>query len=140
MRGSCHNLPMTIANYAYTALDCANPVELAHFYSKITGLRVQPFDEGETAQTCEWLELLDENNRTKMAFQKIDNYRAPTWPQGDIPQQVHMDFHAKDLDIAEKDLLELGAFKTEFQPKPHRFRVYLDIAGHPFCIVQSDND
>jgi fido (protein-threonine AMPylation protein) len=131
---------MTIAHYAYTALDCANPVELAHFYSKITGLRVQPFDEGETAQTCEWLELLDENNRTKMAFQKIDNYRAPTWPQGDIPQQVHMDFHAKDLDIAEKELIELGAIKTEFQPKPHRFRVYLDIAGHPFCIVQSDND
>ena len=131
---------MTIAHYAYTALDCANPVELAHFYSKITGLKVQPFDEGETAQTCEWLELLDESNRTKMAFQKIDNYRAPTWPQGDIPQQVHMDFHAKDLDIAEKDLLELGAIKTEFQPKPHRFRVYLDIAGHPFCIVQSDND
>lgn len=131
---------MTIAHYAYTALDCANPVELAHFYSKITGLRVQPFDEGETEQTCEWLELLAENNRTKMAFQKIDNYRAPTWPQGDIPQQVHMDFHAKDLDIAEKDLLELGAIKTEFQPKPHRFRVYLDIAGHPFCIVQSDND
>ena len=140
MRGSCHNLSMTIAHYAYTALDCANPVELAHFYSKITGLKVQPFDEGETPESCEWLELIDENNRTKMAFQKIDNYRAPTWPQGAIPQQVHMDFHAKDLDIAEKDLLELGAIKTEFLPKPHRFRVYLDIAGHPFCIVQSDED
>jgi hypothetical protein len=74
---------MTIANYAYTALDCANPVELAEFYSKITGLKVQPFDEGETAETCEWLELWDENKRTKMAFQKIDNYRAPTWPAGD---------------------------------------------------------
>ena len=131
---------MTIANYVYTALDCANPVELAKFYSKITGLKVQPFDEGETAETCEWLELWDENDRTKMAFQKIDNYRVPTWPTGDLPQQAHMDFHAKDLDIAEKKLLELGAVKTEFQPKPHRFRVYLDIAGHPFCIVQSDED
>jgi hypothetical protein len=131
---------MTIANYAYTALDCANPVELAEFYSKITGLKVQPFDEGETAETCEWLELWDENKRTKMAFQKIDNYRAPTWPAGDTPQQAHMDFHAKDLDIAEKRLLEIGAIKAEFQPKPHRFRVYLDIASHPFCIVQSDND
>jgi hypothetical protein len=131
---------MTIAHYAYTALDCANPVELAHFYSKITGLKVQPFSEGETTETCEWLELLDENNRTKMAFQLIDNYRKPTWPVGDLPQQAHMDFHAKDLDIAEKDLLDLGAIKTEFQPKPHRFRVYLDIAGHPFCIVQSDED
>jgi hypothetical protein len=131
---------MTIAHYAYTALDCANPVELARFYSRITGLKVQPFDEGETAQTCEWLELLDENNRTKMAFQLIENYRKPVWPTGDLPQQAHMDFHAKDLDIAEKDLLELGATKAEFQPKPHRFRVYLDIAGHPFCIVQSDSD
>ena len=131
---------MTIAHYVYTALDCDNPVELAHFYSKITGLKIQPFDEGETAETCEWLELWDEKNRTKMAFQKIENYAKPTWPTGGLPQQAHMDFHAKDLDIAEKQLLEIGAVKAGFQPKPHRFRVYLDPAGHPFCIVQSDDD
>ena len=131
---------MTIAHYVYTALDCDNPVELAHFYSKITGLKIQPFDEGETAETCEWLELWDEKNRTKMAFQKIENYAKPTWPTGGLPQQAHMDFHAKDLDIAQKQLLEIGAVKAGFQPKPHRFRVYLDPAGHPFCIVQSDDD
>jgi hypothetical protein len=131
---------MTIANYAYTALDCANPVELAKFYSKITGLKVQPFDEGETAETCEWLELWDENDRTKMAFQKIDNYRVPTWPTGDLPQQAHMDFHAKNLDIAENEILAIGGRKAEHQVRPNRFRVYLDPAGHPFCIVQSDED
>jgi hypothetical protein len=131
---------MTIAHYAYTALDCANPVELAKFYSKITGLKVQPFDEGETAETCEWLELWDENDRTKMAFQKIDNYRVPTWPTGDLPQQAHMDFHAKDLDIAEGEILAIGGRKADHQVRPHRFRVYLDPAGHPFCIVQSDED
>ena len=131
---------MTIAHYVYTALDCDNPVELANFYSKITGLKIQPFDEGETAETCEWLELWDEKNRTKMAFQKIENYVKPTWPTGNLPQQAHMDFHAKDLDIAQKQLFEIGAVKAEFQPKPHRFRVYLDPAGHPFCIVQSDDD
>jgi hypothetical protein len=131
---------MTIANYVYTALDCANPVELAKFYSKMTGLKVQPFDEGETAETCEWLELWDENDRTKMAFQKIDNYRVPTWPTGDLPQQAHMDFHAKDLDIAEGEILAIGGRKADHQVRPHRFRVYLDPAGHPFCIVQSDED
>ena len=131
---------MTIANYAYTALDCANPVELAKFYSKITGLKVQPFDDGETAETCEWLELWDENDRTKMAFQKIDNYRVPTWPTGDLPQQAHMDFHAKNLDIAEHEIQAIGGRKAEHQVRPHRFRVYLDPAGHPFCIVQSDED
>ena len=131
---------MAIAHYAYTALDCDNPVELAHFYSKIIGLKVQPFDEGETAESCEWLELLDENDFTKMAFQKIENYQSPTWPTGGLPQQAHMDFHAKDLDFAEKQLLEIGAVKAEYQPKPHRFRIYLDLAGHPFCIVQSDHE
>ena len=129
---------MTIAHYAYTALDCDNPVALAEFYSKVTGLKVQAFDEGETAETCEWLELLDENDCTKMGFQKIENYQKPTWPTGGLPQQAHMDFHAKDLDIAEKELLTIGAIKVDFQPKPHRFRVYLDPAGHPFCFVQSD--
>ena len=131
---------MTIAHIAYTALDCDNPVELAHFYSKITGHKVEPFDEGETAETCEWLEILDEKGASKMGFQKIDNYQRPTWPIGGLPQQAHMDFHAKDLDIAEKQLLEIGAIKAEFQPKPHRFRIYLDPAGHPFCIVQNSHD
>jgi hypothetical protein len=131
---------MAIAHLAYTALDCENPVELAHFYSKITGHKVQPFDEGETAETCEWLELIDEADFTAMAFQKIENYQKPTWPNGGLPQQAHLDFHAKDLDIAEKQLLEIGAVKAEFQPKPHRFRIYLDPAGHPFCMVQNAHD
>ena len=51
-----------------------------------------------------------------------------------------MDFHAKDLDIAERDLLGIGAVKAEFQPKPNRFRIYLDLAGHPFCMVQNAHD
>jgi hypothetical protein len=130
---------MTIAHYAYTALDCDDPIALAEFYSKITGWKVEPLGDFPPEDVT-WLELLDENNRTKMAFQLIENYRKPVWPIGDLPQQAHMDFHARDLDIAEKDLLALGAIKAEFQTKPHRFRVYLDIAGHPFCIVQSDGD
>jgi hypothetical protein len=130
---------MTIAHYAYTALDCDDPIALANFYSKITGWPVEPLGDFLPADVT-WLELLDTNGYTKMAFQKIDNYQKPTWPTGGLPQQAHMDFHAKDLDIAEKALIEIGAVKAEFQPKPHRFRIYLDLAGHPFCIVQSDHD
>ena len=130
---------MAIAHLAYTALDCDNPIELADFYSKITGWPVEPLGDFPPADVT-WLELLDEKGFTKMGFQKIDNYQKPTWPTGGLPQQAHMDFHAKDLDIAEKQLLEIGAIKAEFQPKPHRFRIFLDLAGHPFCIVQSDHD
>jgi hypothetical protein len=129
---------MAIAHYAYTALDCDNPIELADFYSKITGWPVEPLGDFPPEDVT-WLELLDDNGFTKMAFQKIENYQSPTWPTGGLPQQAHMDFHAKDLDFAEKQLLEIGAVKAEYQPKPHRFRIYLDLAGHPFCIVQSDH-
>ena len=130
---------MTIAHLAYTTLDCDNPIELADFYSKITGWPVEPLGDFPPADVT-WLELLDEKGFTKMGFQKIDNYQKPTWPTGGLPQQAHIDFHAKDLDVAEKQLLEIGAVKAEFQPKPHRFRIFLDLAGHPFCIVQSDHD
>lgn len=130
---------MAIAHLAYTALDCDNPIELADFYSKITGWPVEPLGDFPPADVT-WLELLDEKGFTKMGFQKIDNYQKPTWPTGGLPQQAHIDFHAKDLDVAEKQLLEIGAVKAEFQPKPHRFRIFLDLAGHPFCIVQSDHD
>jgi Glyoxalase-like domain len=130
---------MAIAHYAYTALDCDNPIELADFYSKITGWPVEPLGDFPPEDVT-WLELLDDNGFTKMAFQLIDNYQKPTWPTGGLPQQAHMDFHAKDLDIAEKQLLEIGAVKAEYQPKPHRFRIYLDLAGHPFCMVQNAHD
>ena len=130
---------MTIAHLAYTALDCDNPIELADFYSKITGWPVEPLGDYPPADVT-WLELLDDKGFTKMGFQKIENYQKPTWPTGGLPQQAHIDFHAKDLDIAEKQLLEIGAVKAEFQPKLHRFRIFLDLAGHPFCIVQSDHD
>ena len=130
---------MTIAHLAYTALDCDNPIELADFYSKITGWPVEPLGDYPPADVT-WLELLDDKGFTKMGFQKIENYQKPTWPTGGLPQQAHIDFHAKDLDIAEKQLLEIGAVKAEFQPKPHRFRIFLDLAGHPFCIVQNAHD
>ncbi len=130
---------MAIAHYAYTALDCDDPIALADFYSKITGWPVEPLGDFKPEDVT-WLELLDDKGLTKLAFQKIENYQRPTWPTGGLPQQAHMDFHAKDLDIAEKALLEIGAIKAEFQPKPERFRIYLDLAGHPFCMVQNGHD
>jgi hypothetical protein len=40
-----------------------------------------------------------------------------------------------DLDFAERAVMTLGARKTETQPAPEEWRVFLDPAGHPFCLV-----
>ena len=41
-----------------------------------------------------------------------------------------------DLDAAEAAVIELGAVKVDEQPRPADWRVFLDPAGHPFCLVR----
>jgi hypothetical protein len=45
-----------------------------------------------------------------------------------------MDFTVQDLDEGEAYVLSVGATKASVQPGT-TFRVYLDPAGHPFCLV-----
>ena len=46
---------------------------------------------------------------------------------------MHLDVMVEDLDTAEAAVLELGATKHDHQPGT-TFRVFLDPAGHPFCL------
>ena len=50
------------------------------------------------------------------------------------PQQIHLDLEVDDLDAGEAAVVALGARKHEVQPG-ETFRVFLDPAGHPFCLV-----
>ncbi len=132
---------MKPVDHFYSAIDCADPINLANFYSSITGLKVDITTEN-TDSNIVWVELKDNQGIPKLAFQKVSNYKAPTWPEGPIPQQLHLDFAVKNLDETEIELLKIGAVKTEFQPGSPKsndysteFRVYLDPEGHPFCII-----
>ena len=80
--------------------------------------------------------ILFEDGSNVICFQKVDDYKAPVWPGQDVPQQIHMDVVVDDLDAGEAAVLELGATKTEYQPGT-TFRVFLDPAGHPFCLCLS---
>ena len=132
---------MKPVDHFYSAIDCVDPINLANFYSSITGLKVDVTTEN-TDSNIVWVELKDNQGIPKLAFQKVANYKAPTWPEGPIPQQLHLDFAVKNLDETEIELLKIGAIKTEFQPGSPKsndysteFRVYLDPEGHPFCII-----
>lgn len=129
---------MTIARYSITALDCPDPILLANFYGQVTGW---PIDEKRTWRNetgvVEWAQLLSNGGAT-IGFQRVDNYLAPTWPEGEIPQQEHLDFEVEDLEIGEAEVLGIGAIKADFQPGVD-FRVFFDPAGHPFCLVRSAN-
>jgi hypothetical protein len=120
------------------ALDCPDPLTLAAFYAALTGLQVEPLGDFPPERVT-WIELLNDGRPT-LGFQKVDDYRTPTWPTGPIPQQAHLDFHVEDLDDGERFVLSLGARKADFQTGGASFRVYLDPAGHPFCLVVPSTD
>jgi len=129
---------MAIARYSLTALDCPDPLALANFYSKITDFEVVVAHKDEN-QNPLWVELVD-NGVTRIAFQRVEKYRPPTWPEGPTPQQAHLDFDVKDLNEAEAKLLAIGAVKSPIQTSSNpeeNFRVYFDPAGHPFCLVSA---
>jgi catechol 2,3-dioxygenase-like lactoylglutathione lyase family enzyme len=119
-----------IAKIDSFALDCADPRAAAEFYSAITGLEIER-DDGE------WVQLRS-GGGPALAFQLAPDHQPPTWPSGERPQQAHLDLAVSDLDEGERAVIALGARKAEVQPHPDSWRVFLDPAGHPFCLVPDD--
>lgn len=124
-------MPLQMKLSAIT-LDCPDPMALAVFYQEATGLELHPKSDDEFAGlNCE------DGNGLLVGFQRVDGYRAPSWPDQVVPQQLHICFKVGgDLDEAEARLLELGAGKPEHQPHGTKARVFTDPAGHPFCVVR----
>lgn len=118
---------MSIGRLDATALDCDDPRALAAFYQAILGGEIHAIPDGR------WVEV--QTHHGTVACQRIDHYVPPTWPNGDVPTQAHIDIAVADLEDGEQAVLELGARKADVQPSPENFRVYFDPAGHPFCLV-----
>ncbi|MFI8425676.1 VOC family protein [Streptomyces sp. NPDC085479] len=108
-------------------LDCPDPLALAAFYGKATGLPLHERSGGDFAG------LVGEHGLV-IGFQKVAGHRPPTWPDGEVPPQLHLDFDVDDLDGAVAELTALGASVPPGRPRPDLWRVLLDPAGHPFCV------
>jgi hypothetical protein len=66
---------------------------------------------------------------------RVDGYVAPSWPDRGQQQQMHFDISVTDLDRAAARALAVGAKQAEHQPAPDLWRVFVDPAGHPFCLT-----
>ena len=116
---------MAIARLPVVVLDCPDPPALAAFYSALLDWNIEHTDD----DTC----FIQADYGDALGFQRVDDYRRAQWPSQDMPQQMHIDVSVDDLDVAEAAVLALGAVKHEYQPGT-TFRVFLDPAGHPFCL------
>ena len=118
---------MAIARFPSFVIDCPDAGRLATFYGTLLGWNVKISDD--------WGEIRSDDGQC-ICFQQVENFNPPVWPTQSVPQQMHLDVMVEDFETAEPAVLELGATKPEHQPG-ETFRVYLDPAGHPFCLCVS---
>lgn len=113
-------------------LDCPDALELARFYQALLGGAVNQPDRrwavGDDFST------LHTESGLVFAFQRVQDFRAPKWPDSSHPQQFHLDLEISHLDEAHAQVLQVGA--TLLHIDPRGWRVYADPAGHPFCLLQ----
>jgi hypothetical protein len=128
-----------------TVLDTTDPRRLAEFYRQLFGLRYRPGDEppapGQPDPAGQdWLILTSPASGPVLAFQKVAELQEATWPDGSVPQQLHLDCTVPtqaDLDIQHERALALGArlLQDRSDDPEEQLRVYADPAGHPFCVI-----
>lgn len=113
-------------------LDSPDAQALAAFYQRFLGWAVEQ-DEPD------WVKLAAPAGGAGLSFQTETAYVRPTWPSGPGDQQMmlHLDIEVEDLDAAGAHAVAAGAILADYQPQDD-VRVYLDPAGHPFCLFLAD--
>ncbi len=119
----------------FVALDTPDPAGLARFYCDLLGWRVERGDDN-------WVTIRGDDGSgpgaaARLAFQLAPDHVPPTWPDPDVPQQVHLDLAVDDLESAGAHAESVGARRVRGPGEEQDFWVYLDPAGHPFCLCVS---
>jgi hypothetical protein len=126
----------------HTVLDTTSPRVLAEFYRELLGLQYRPGDEppvDAADDAPDWLVLTDAEGNRKLAFQLVEALEPTTWPQHDVPMQLHIDFTVPDVAELQRHrdrVLHLGGklVLDRFDDPDEPLYVFADPSGHPFCI------
>ena len=112
-------------------IDCPDTMRLATFYSAVTG---RPVKAGSDES---WSSI--QFGQIDLAFIRVEDYRAPRWPESEHPKQFHLDFEVDDVDAEQARVLGLGATlrRDSIGADGYGWRVFVDPVGHPFCLCRN---
>ncbi len=115
-----------IGRMHHVVIDCPDPAGLAAFYAELLALPV-------TYTSDDFVVVAASDRTSGLAFQLAPDHRPPTWPDGAVPQQVHLDIMVDDVPAAEERVLAIGARRLDAGTEGGS--VFADPAGHPFCLI-----
>ena len=132
-------------SWRQVVLDTTDARRLAEFYRQLLGFAYRPGDNPpapgrEDERGRDWLVIHPASGGfPRIAFQQVSSLPETTWPEPQIPQQLHLDLSVSskaELDLQHDRALRLGARlrfdRSEDPDEP--LRVYADPSGHLFCI------
>ena len=130
---------MTFPVLRATVLDAPDARAVAEFWRQLLGYRYRAGDESGDA---DWLVLRDAAGVARLAVQEVAELPAATWPDPQVPQQLHLDLTVGDTDALSEQrdrAVALGAriLEDRADDAEEPLYVFADPAGHPFCIFVS---
>ena len=142
--GATTNAEQQVPLLRQVVVDTTDARASAEFYRRLLGfiyrLGDEPPEPGRPDERGrDWLVLEHPPGTPRLAFQQVPDLARATWPEGAVPQQLHLDLTvatAQDLDVQHQRALALGArLLLDRSDDPEELlRVYADPDGHPFCI------
>ncbi len=126
----------------HTAIDTTDARGLAEFYRQLLGLQYRLGDEPPADgddDDADWLVLVDANGSRKLAFQQVESLKPTTWPDHDVPMQMHVDFTVSSIEELRRqreraEALGAGLLLDRTDEPGEPLYVLADPSGHPFCI------
>lgn len=115
---------MVDVRFSLVVIDCAEPRELATFWSTLTGAAIrQSFDD--------WASLEPMAGGVRIAFQQVPEPKT-------VKNRVHVDLSAEDEEATAREIeTTLGARRLWVSEDPEDpFVVLADPEGNEFCIVR----
>jgi hypothetical protein len=134
----------TRPRFRQIVLDTTDARASAEFWKALLDLTYRPGEEpppsGEDdVAGRDWITLLTPEGLPLLAFQQVPTLAHSTWPEGQVPQQLHLDLSVTDraeLAAVHELVLSLGGVMIDDRSddESERLYVYTDLDGHPFCV------
>ena len=108
-----------------TAIDTTDCRGSPSSTASCSGLQYRQGDEPPTdgsPDDADWLVLVAANGHRLLAFQQVERLERTTWPEHDVPMQMHVDMTVADREELEWNRARAELLGAKAAPGPHRRR------------------